>query len=62
MKTYELSVFFALISGAIVVHVFKIEVAQPIEWVKKNADEMAAKFCSGAVKNYCALNVTERCA
>jgi hypothetical protein len=59
MKTYELSVFFALISGAVTVHVFQIQVAQPIEWVKKNADEMATKFCSGVVKNYCALNVKE---
>jgi hypothetical protein len=59
MKTYELSVFLRLISDAVVVHVFQIKVEQPIEWVKKNADEMAAKFLTGAVKNYCALMVKE---
>ena len=60
MKTYELSVFVRLISDAVVVHVYQIKVAQPIEWVRKNADEMAQKFLTGAVKNYCALMVTER--
>lgn len=59
MKTYELSVFFALISGAIVVHVFSIEVSKPISWVKEHADEMAVKFFPGVVKNYCALMVKE---
>jgi len=59
MKTYELSVFFALISGAITVHVFQIQVDKPISWVKSNADELAKKCCSGVVKNYCALNVAE---
>ena len=59
MKTYELTVFFALISGALVAHVFQIQVAQPIGWVKQNADELAKKCCTGVVKNYCALNVKE---
>lgn len=59
MKTYELSIFIPLISGAIMVHVFQINVAQSIARVKEHADEMAATFLTGAVKNYCALNVRE---
>lgn len=59
MKTYELSVFIRLITGNIVVHVFQIQVAQSIAWVKEHADEMACKFLTGAIENYCALNVKE---
>ncbi len=59
MKTYEFTIFFALISGGIVAHVFQIQVAQPIEWVKKNSDGLAKKCCTGVVKDYCALNVKE---
>lgn len=59
MKTYELHVFFALISGETVVHIFKFNVNKPVSWVKKNADEMAVKFCAGYSKTYCALNVKE---
>lgn len=59
MKTYELTVFFALISGAMVAHVFLIHTKQPVDWVNKNADELASRFCKGVVKNYCALNVKE---
>ena len=59
MKTYELSVFIRLITGNIAVHVFQIQVAQSIAWVKEHADEMACKFLTGVIKNYCALNVKE---
>lgn len=59
MKTYELSVFIRLITEDIVVHVFQIQVAQTIAWVKEHADEITGKAIPDGFKNYCALNVKE---
>lgn len=57
---YRLSVFFRLISDAVVVHVLLLKVPMALAWVKEHADEIAQmQFANSAVKNYCALNVEE---
>lgn len=51
----RLSVFVPLKTGDTVVHVFKVEADQSLDWFKRNADELATKCTKGA--QYNALNV-----
>lgn len=62
MQTYFLSVlrsvgpFAADPRIATVLHVYRIEVAQPLAWMRQHADEMAR--CAHG-PDYCALMVSE---
>jgi hypothetical protein len=65
---YRLSVFYALPCAdtsapdrpAIVVHVYGVDVAQPLQWVREHADELAARIGNG--RPYCALMVERQAA
>lgn len=57
MSRYELTVITPAPAGCSVMHVFEIEVEQPLSWVREHADEMAATFNGGAMRHYNALNV-----
>lgn len=55
--TYELGVYIRLITDVLELHIFTLEIDQPLTWVKSHADELASRCLTGAVKKYCALHV-----
>lgn len=57
MARYELTVITPAPASCSVMHVFEIEVAQPLSWVRSHADEMARTFNGGSMRHYNALNV-----
>lgn len=56
---YRISVFLP-VSNTHVVHVFDIDVARPLAWVRQHADELAVKCLPSAVGRYNALMVEPR--